>query len=593
MPIPTVWTEVDYPTSFSIGDMEGGYSYQYYGQDGVTNRKYYNLGSCVHKSLTGNVDPDRVGGYEDFDLGSVITFPNGYSDHLKMTVIYDQTNNINFAYGHILYDENGDEIQLPSLQGVTFGVGGFGATSRGFLYGNPNLEWCLFLAMEYYPQTPVNAEHPTGFSVHFFGPNGLSEDMWRSGGVLLIEEWVNGATVNTYDNYSHAYSSNLDRFITQSAVDNNFISFTPEGMQNFNDWLHERGNPFQGDAFDPTGGGGEGDPAGSDDPSAPGGGNGNYDDRSDPIDFPPLPTGGAIESGAVRAYLPAALTLKAVFAKLWNMSIFDITNMWQKSLQNPMDAIVSLHCLPFAPDLNGPDEIVIGNLATGLSSTVITGEYKEIDCGSLVLKEYWGSALDYTPYTRVEIFLPFIGVKELLTEDVMKNTIHVKYYVDVLTGDCIAFIKCGISVLYHFTGNCKESIPLSANSMDLIQKGIAGTAAIVAGTAVGGGFGAAAGAVMSSAANVASSKVRTSRTGEVSGVKGMMDHFVPYLIIHRPAQSLAKDYNKFKGYTSNLTSVLGNLTGYTEVEHVNLSVSGATDAELEEIKSLLQSGVII
>lgn len=591
MPIPEVWDDVNYPDSYSIGSMTGGYSYKYYGDDGETNRKWYQLGSTVTKSMTGNIDPDRASGNEAFDLGTVITFPNGYTDHLKITVNY--ANTISFSFSHALYDENGTEISLPSISGVTFGQGGFGATQRGYLYGDPTIEFVLFLSMEYYPQTPINAEHPTGFSVHLFGANGLTEDMWRSGGVLLLDSWGSNANVNTYDNFGHAYSSNLERYITQPLLDNNYISFTPAGMKNFNDWLHERGNPFDGDAFTPEGGGGSGDPAGSDDPSVPGGGNGNYDDRSDPIDFPALPLGGALESGAVRAYLPSELTIKAVMQKLWNMSIFDIGNMWQKSLQNPMDAIVSLHCLPFAPDLNGPDEIIIGNLATGLSSTLISGEYKEIDCGTLTLKEYWGSALDYTPYTRIEIFLPFIGVKELLTEDCMKNTLHIKYYIDVLTGDCIAFIKCGISVLYHFTGNCKESIPLSANSMDLIQKGIAGTAAIVAGTAIGGGFGAAAGAVMSSAANVASSKVKTSRAGEVSGVKGIMDHFVPYLIIHRPAQSLAKDYNKFKGYTSNLTSQLGNLSGYTEVEHINLKVAGATAEELTEIKDLLQSGVII
>lgn len=374
------------------------------------------------------------------------------------------------------------------------------------------------------------------------------------------------------------------------------FAFYISNMQNFAAYMKDHGESFDGDIDTdeeiPD------DPAGSDDTSQPGGGGGNYDDTSDPIDFPPLPTGGALECGAVIAHRVSKQTLEAIFSKLWSTTIFDPTTMWQKSLQNPMDAIVSLHALPCSPEVDGSTNIDIGNFNTGLTSPEVISQYLEVDCGTKTISEYWGSALDYSPYTRAEIYLPFIGIKDIAIEDIMRATVHIKYYIDVLTGECIAFIKCGLSVLYHFKGNCKMAIPLSSSSMDLIQNTLGAMGHIVSsaamGAAVGGGAGALAGTVMSAAANVASTKIRTSKSDEMSGSSSLMDDFIPYFILHRPVQSLAKDYNKFKGYPSNITSELSSLQGYTEVEHIHLqNIPNATSEEMAEIVNLLKKGIII
>lgn len=348
---------------------------------------------------------------------------------------------------------------------------------------------------------------------------------------------------------------------------------------------------------DGSGGGGE-DPSGSDDNSEPGGGDGDYDSDSDPIDFPPVPVGGALDSGAVNAYVVDSQTMKNIIEELWDTNIFNPVQMWQKSIADPIDAIVSFHAIPVLPQTDPPETIFIGNFNTHETADTVKNEFMVVDCGSVNINEFWGSALDYSPYTKVEIFLPFIGVKELTPEDTMKTTVHVKYYVDMLTGECVAFIKCGQSVLYHFTGDCKLQIPLTGQSEDLYQNAATSAGSMITslavGSAVGGGIGMAAGAIISNAANVASTKIKTNRSGTLGGAKSIMDDFVPYIIIHRPVQSLAKDYNKFKGYTSNITAILGGLSGYTEVEHIHLQgIPDATDAEMKEIESLLKSGVLL
>lgn len=335
------------------------------------------------------------------------------------------------------------------------------------------------------------------------------------------------------------------------------------------------------------------------DPSEPGGGEGDYDEGSDPIDFPALPTGGALASGGCKAYLVTSTNLRAIFNKLWSTTSFDIST-FQKLYDCPMDSIISLHALPITPHNITSNDIYIGNFNTEVRDRVVSNQYLTVDCGSIDVKEFWGSALDYNPYTKAELFLPFVGIKEVDIDDVMDKTVHIKYNIDVLTGDCIANVKCGASVLYKYAGNMKQNIPVSGKTSNLDLNGIQGVFSTIAGaamgTAVGGPVGTAigVGAGLSAAAGVVGSKVTTQRASGLTGNVGILDDYVPYIILHRPIQSLANKFKSYKGYPSNITAKLSTVSGYTEVEYVNLQgIPNATSEEMDEIKSLLQSGVII
>ena len=357
--------------------------------------------------------------------------------------------------------------------------------------------------------------------------------------------------------------------------------------------------------------GGLDDPPQEDDPSNPGGGGGNFDDRSDPIDFPDLPTGGPISTGSIKAFLVTDTHIKAVFRRLWNNSLFDVTT-WQKVLEEPMDAIVSLTCVPIIPtnDATGA-HIQLGNIDTEVVAPVITDQYVTIDMGSLTIAEYWGSALDYSPYTKVDIYIPGCGIRPVKPEDVIGVTLRLKYNIDVLTGNFTASLKCGQSVLYKFQGNFKATVPITSriySALESVMKG-AGQAATSYATGAmtaearpdstpesvnAAATRSAAGAAINSAINVAMSKVQIQRSGDISGSTSLLDDFTPYVIVHRPQQSLASNFKKFKGYPSNISAKLSTLTGYTEVEYIHLTgIDGATDTELKMIEGLLKSGVII
>ena len=325
------------------------------------------------------------------------------------------------------------------------------------------------------------------------------------------------------------------------------------------------------------------------DPSGPGGGGGTYDPISDPVDFPTLPTNSAIESGAIVCFVVDQSRVTQVFQKLWNTNIFDIAN-FQKLLEAPLDSLVSLQCIPIIPTAAGGGSIQLGNFDTEVSAPIVTQQYYTIDCGTLKIPEFWGSALDYSPYTKFEIYLPFIGFRDVQIDDVMKTTLHLKYTYDILTGNMIAHLKCGQSVLYKWPGNVKQVVPVSARVNDALER-LAGGLMSVGGASSGGGLAMAA---IGAAINVAMSKTHVSRSGEVSGSTGLLDDFTPYVVIHRPIQSLANNFKAFKGYPSNITAVLNTLTGYTEVEYIHLTgIAGATDAELLEIEQLLKKGVLL
>ena len=594
------FNDLVYPQAFSLSDFSGGYDYQYFRQGSTSLARWFAFGDVLE------VDMSQWYDSAIYDVESpfikVCTFPNGAKLGFKVRHHQVSSSEYRYEFKTVILDKNGNDVTANAPYNVNNGgipyknwtFAGYGNSNDAYL--NHGARSWTFADTVYYNRTPEQAmgQSPTEFIIWITAPQDMTVQMYDGGGGY--SRFVTGGNTNIYDGFTHQADKPEQRwpggtYLLDIKNDN--------GLRAFDNWLHSFGDPYDGPFTKPRSGG---DPAGTDDPSGPGGGGGNYDPTSDPIDFPALPTGGPLECGAVFAHRVSEQTLEALMSKLWDNSIFNILNTWQKAIENPMDAIVSLHCLPISPDVAAdPQNLFIGNFDTGLSGIPkVTSSYVAVDCGSLNIQEFWGSALDYSPYTKFEIFLPFVGVRQLAIEDVMAFTIHIKYHVDVLTGDCIAFVKCGPSVLYHFNGNMRMQVPLTSISANYLSNTVAATAKMAGGLAAGAAIGGPGGAMatgalaLSSANSIASSKVNTTRQGNLGGGISLMDDFIPYVIIHRPYQSLAQGYNTFKGYPSNISSQLSGLTGYTEVEHVHLTgISGATDTELEEIENLLKKGVLI
>ena len=347
-----------------------------------------------------------------------------------------------------------------------------------------------------------------------------------------------------------------------------------------------------------------------------GGGDGTFSDDTEPIDFPEVPSTSATNTGMIISYkmLPGQVDLLAKW--MWTDDF--ITN-FKKVFSNPIEAIVNLAIVYADPLVGESIPITIGNLTSNTSGAHIISQYKELDCGSVTLKKYWGNSLDYAPYTKISLYLPFIGMQVLDTDLVQGSTVHLKYIIDVLTGVCTAMLrvtKTGLdSVMYQYTGNCSQSIPITATNMtQVIQAaaGIATTAGVAVATgglaavsAAGAGAAAAGSAALGSlgasaipatasiAGQVLGAKCHIQMTGRMDSGAGIIGVKKPYLVITHPVQSLPKNYNHYHGYTCNMTLALSSLSGFTVISNIYCDFAQATETEKTELKNLMLGGIIL
>ena len=303
-----------------------------------------------------------------------------------------------------------------------------------------------------------------------------------------------------------------------------------------------------------------------------------------------VPTGGA--SALWSVYNPSQASVNALGAWLWSSNFID---QLLKLFSDPMQAIIGLHKIFATPAISGTGNIVVGYLDSGVSANLVSNQYTTVDCGSVNCFEYFGNVFDYSPHTRIHLYLPFIGIVELNCSDVMRGVVSVKYTVDVITGACLAEVSISRDasggVLYTYSGDCAVRYPVSSGSYMSIVGGILSIAGGIAATVASGG--AAAPAVLGAAAGMTRMHTDVKHSGNLSGNAGAMGIKKPYLIISRPQSATAVDFNKYQGIGANSKQSVSNMSGYFKMDDCRLeSVTGATKEELEELRVLLKTGVI-
>lgn len=329
------------------------------------------------------------------------------------------------------------------------------------------------------------------------------------------------------------------------------------------------------------------------------GGDGDFDDSSEKVELTPIPEISAINCGMFTAYDCTLSQLDQLANYLYSDS-FNLDQV-KKLWSSPMQSIVGLGVIPVAPQQGITKEVKFGGVPTGISMATINNQFKEVDCGSVTINKYWGNFADYDPYTQIDIYLPFIGTRQLAAADCMGRTLSLIYRIDVLTGACVAIINVsGLGPIYSFTGSCMANMPFSANDYSTaIGNGIAAMGSIVAtGWGAATGNAVAVGAGLSSLANTAASsinqsQINVSHSGNVAGTAGFIAHRNAFVTISRPKQAVPNQVNKLVGIAASYSDILGNLTGFTMVSDIHLENIPATDAEKAEIDSLLKSGVIL
>lgn len=323
--------------------------------------------------------------------------------------------------------------------------------------------------------------------------------------------------------------------------------------------------------------------------------------------------------GFIHVYNPTPAEFVAFGSWLW-VTYADATI--DKILNNPFDGVIGAHELYATPNRGGRDNIRSAFLVCPTSADLVPNRYTEIDCGTVIVPEYYGNYLDYSPYSQAYIYLPFIGINEVSIDDIVGHAVNIRYRVDSYSGSCIAMIfvaKDGYQNLcYQFAGSCSVEVPMAGGSQAAIKAGMmqaeayARAAMVSAGGHLLGGIGSALmgslGGAISSAAGIAgdyanakagveaarvANKSSVQHSGQFGASHGAMGQKIPFIIIRNPIQVKVVNYNDDYGFPAHKRVIIGGCTGYLRVREVNVISAHATDDEKAAIEALLKNGVYV
>lgn len=350
------------------------------------------------------------------------------------------------------------------------------------------------------------------------------------------------------------------------------------------------------------------------------------DDDTDNPDPDPLPGISAVGTGFATLFTPSLAQLRNLSTRFWNATIIDF---FQNLVENIENMFLSLAMVPFTVPAGRTVSVnFLGLFDTGISLTLAAQQFIEFNMGSIDLgnnSKIWksNSALDYSPFSKLSIYLPFIGARELDIDDCRGKVINLKYRIDILSGECVALINVGGSTIYQFSGNCLTQIPITHENMrGLVSDAIMvattfATGATSTGAAIAEESAAVAGAestaelasegwklgnkitrnvsaLASTTANaVLGGKPSYTKSGSISGACGFLAVRQPYLYLTTPISAIPNYYRRYSGYPCNRTVRLSQLSGFTVVESIRLNNLVATAPEVAEIYDLLKEGVII
>lgn len=278
---------------------------------------------------------------------------------------------------------------------------------------------------------------------------------------------------------------------------------------------------------------------------------------------------------------------------LWSTLPIDA---FKKLFSSPADSLISLVGYPVSVKHGGAKNIKIGYADSGVASNVITDYVQEFNLGSINVPAYYNNFLDNNPYTKVSIYLPFIGSCNLDADLVIGSTLGIKYRIEMLTGNCMALITVtsinGSYPIYQFNGNVAMQFPLSAGSYGSLYRNILTTGVSVAGAIATKGASTSL-AIASGANTVIGSKADISKSGNAGGSAGYCGILQPYVIVERPVTDIPSNYSYYNGTVTNVTTTIGTLNGYCEMESVDVDSVTCTESEKAMLTDLLLTGFYV
>lgn len=322
-------------------------------------------------------------------------------------------------------------------------------------------------------------------------------------------------------------------------------------------------------------------------------------------------------------------------------------------VNNPIDVVQSVILFPFnianyQTDEPSYKDLAFGQLIDdGYSVQLNREQYCVLNLGSCTYFPKFGNNekdfRNYPPYSSATLYIPYCGSVEIDPNLYMNHRISVKMIVDMATGSCLALIYRDNMVVDSISGTIGITFPITgiqsqtlaaaerqaeqqlktarvngafnvANAVTGVSGGAAGGAA--AGFMSGGLAGAIAGGIIGGASKaVSGAQTVYNDVQNIKNAQYNLEHVqVPYktigtatastswanerkcrLIIRRPLMMNydPETYGHTVGYACLQTATVGEFSGFTVFQTVNLDGISATEQEKTELFNILQGGVYL
>lgn len=310
-----------------------------------------------------------------------------------------------------------------------------------------------------------------------------------------------------------------------------------------------------------------------------------------------VPTKSAIATGFTSMYEVTDTALKQLSSFLWSSNFLDNVT---KFFSDPREIIVGLSIMPVKPDVGSDALIKAGEISTGIYGKPLTDQYKLLeDVATIKIKQAKErKCLNYEPYTKITMHLPFCGEHSLSVSDVMGKTLKLSYLFDMLTGSVIAMVKVNGKPRYFYGGSCGIQIPTSSEDFGRMYSSILSAGATLGtslATMATGGLAAplmmgAASNMLANGMNMSPTVAFTSGNGSING---MLSSQTAFIVVETPEEQVAEDQEAYTGRMSLKTRKLSTCSGFTKCFKVHLDSIVCLDSERTMIEQQLTEGVRI
>lgn len=349
------------------------------------------------------------------------------------------------------------------------------------------------------------------------------------------------------------------------------------------------------------------------------GGNGNVTLINNVVNYDNYtPNYARVNTGFITAFKVTDTELNTLHSFLYGETVVDLIKNYFAG--DATKAIVDLFNIPLDPQVEATStEIKVGVVPTGAHGNALSSETVTFNFGSIDITQGYNSNtfMDLDPYNKYMIYLPFIGFRNLNTNDIrsINDTgfkIYLKYVVDMLTGDFVAIIeadhnnavfdnatgevttaKLTKQVINTFSGNMRTAIPLtSINAREMLNTGLGAITGAVASIATGNPLTMAMGAGQTLNSMASYNNALIPRGDSLSGNLGNLTINKAFIINQEaPKYIRTGKSNQFAGYPVFKYLKITPDRGYIKVKNVIMSNFAGTANEQARLEELLKKGV--